>query len=516
MSKARVYARNLAVNWIGYGAGMIVLLFLSPLVIHTLGTVQYGIWGLLNVLTGYMGMLDLGVRASVGRHVCLYLGKEDHDAVNETIRAGLGVFSLIGVVMLGAGMVLGQAFPLLFRDVPAQYHRSVSLLLPLMAANMWLTAVRVVFSSVLKAHDRFDVACGVDLGMLAFRAVGTVAVLRWGYGLWGLALVAVVCNLLGLVGNWMLARVIYPRLRALPLLFTRRRLRELFGYGFFAFLSAVTGKIIGQTDLIVIGVAISTSSVTTYSVGAMLIYYSAGLMGIIGSTFFPPVQRAVARGEIGSARWLFMRQVRLAMILGLLAYVGFIIFAKPFIRLWMFEPGKFAMDAVNQAALVMGVLAGSKLLTLPMIGAGELLAAMGHVRAKAAIGMAEAAANLSLSLLFVLVLEWGLVGVAAGTLVARLLVSTLVLPWYACKIASIPVRSFLLRAVAPGVLAGGAFAGICLLVRYLIVADSWTMFAVQVGLAIAGYVPIAAVVLVPEDDRRRLLSRLAPRLGGSR
>ncbi|GAG42518.1 unnamed protein product, partial [marine sediment metagenome] len=62
MSESRIYARNLAANWTAHGANMVVLFFLSPFIVHTLGKVEYGIWGLLSVLTGYMGIFDLGIR----------------------------------------------------------------------------------------------------------------------------------------------------------------------------------------------------------------------------------------------------------------------------------------------------------------------------------------------------------------------------------------------------------------------------------------------------------------------
>lgn len=65
MSRARIYARNLAANWIGHGASLVVMFFLSPFVIYTLGQVEYGIWSLLTVLTGYMGVLDLGVMCAL-------------------------------------------------------------------------------------------------------------------------------------------------------------------------------------------------------------------------------------------------------------------------------------------------------------------------------------------------------------------------------------------------------------------------------------------------------------------
>jgi len=43
MSKARIYARNLAANWLGQAAGLVVLFFLSPFVVHTVGKAEYGI-----------------------------------------------------------------------------------------------------------------------------------------------------------------------------------------------------------------------------------------------------------------------------------------------------------------------------------------------------------------------------------------------------------------------------------------------------------------------------------------
>ena len=44
MSRARIYARNLFANWVGYGASLLVMFFMSPFVVHTLGDVDYGVW----------------------------------------------------------------------------------------------------------------------------------------------------------------------------------------------------------------------------------------------------------------------------------------------------------------------------------------------------------------------------------------------------------------------------------------------------------------------------------------
>jgi O-antigen/teichoic acid export membrane protein len=501
-------------NWSAHVVNVVVMLFLSPFVVHTLGKMEYGIWSLLTILTGYMGILDLGVRASTGRHVILYLGKGDHEKVDHTIRTSLGFFSLTGGVVLAVGLLVGWLFPSAFSSIPGEYYGLVMILLPVMALNVWFSAVAAVFSSVIIAHERFDIMRAIDVGVLAIRAAGTLLALKLGYGLWGLTIVVVASNVAGLIANRVMARRIYAGLKAWPLMLAKGRVRELMTYGVAACVSNISTKIIGVTDQVVVGAAISVPSVTVYAVGATLVSYSVNFMGQIGQTFFPSLQKAVARGEMGSVRWLYLRQVRLAMILGILLNIGFIVFAEPFIRLWMFDANKFPATSVEQAATVMMILAASKLLLLPEGGAVGLLAATGRVNVPAAITLVEAAVNLGLSLAFVLVMKWGLAGVAAGTFFARLLVRTFVMPACACRAVGLRFSTFALRVGGSAGLSACLFALACLGLRMLIRIDSWPRFFLTAGLALVAYVPIALLILVPADDRRRLGRKLRQALAG--
>lgn len=248
-----------------------------------------------------------------------------------------------------------------------------------------------------------------------------------------------------------------------------------------------------------------------YSVGAMLIYYSDTLLGKISVTFFPPLQRAAARDDEASVRWYYVRQLRLALAFGIPMYVGFAVFGGLFIHLWMEDPAEFPASSVAQAAVVMGVLSAAKFVYLPAMGAEGVLAAKGRVRFVSLISIVEALTNLGLSIFFVTVLDWGLMGVAAGTLAARLLVRGWVMPWQVLRATRLTFQSFL-KVVLPGLAAAGGFLGISLGIRWGISGASWPMFCVQVGAALVVYAPIAFYLLVPEPDRRRVLRvlHLAP------
>jgi len=507
MSSNRIHTRNLAFNWGGHAATLVVMFFLSPYIVGKLDAVSYGIWSLLTVLTGYMGIFDLGARASVGRHVALYLGKGDEEGVDETIRAGFGFFTLTGGLILIVGVLLGWLFPTLFQSVPQEHYGTVRYLLPLMVVNIWVAAISAIYSSVLAAHDRFDIARGIDLVVLFVRTVATIYALYRGWGLWGLAGAIIIGNVVSVIGNRIYAGKIQSGLRSFPLLYSKKRLKEIFGYGFAAFISTAAVKIIGQSDLVIVGILLSVAEVREYSVGAMLIYYSATFVSIISRTFFPAVQRTVSSGKMEEVKQLLIRQLHVSLCFGLLVYVGFVFYANSFIELWMLQDG-FDQHAVALSAGVMTILALSKFPTLYIYPFQSVLAAMGYVRFNAQLAVLEAITNVLFSLFFVLVLNWGLLGVAAGTLAARLIVPSFWTPYYLCRKAMMSGQSFTLLVIMPGCLATGLFSLVCFLQITLWPPVTWSLFGLHIILAIFFWAVIASLLLIPKEMRQQLVASL--------
>jgi len=497
------HLRNLAINWGGHASALIVMFFLSPYVVGKLDAVDYGIWSLLSVLAGYMGIFDIGVRGSVGRHIALYLGKDDSVGVDETIRAGFGIFTLTGGLILLVGVLLGWLFPFLFKGIAPEHYALVRCLMPLLVVNIWLSAIAAIYSSVLTAHDRFDIARSIDLLILLVRTVATVFALHSGWGLWGLAGAIVFGNILALCINRILGGRIYPGLRSFPFLFSRTRMRELFGYGIYSFITNVAWKVIGQSDLVIVGSLISVAAVREYGVGAMLVFYSAPFITMIGATFFPSVQRSISKGLIGYAYQLLNKQLKISFVFGIVVYIGLAFYSKPFIELWMMQDG-FDMQSVIEASTVMTILALSKLPSLYLGPCQGVLNAMGYVRFNAMRAVGEAIVNVVLSLFFVLSLKWGLAGVAAGTLVARVLVGSISIPIFLCRKVSIPLWQFFTSVILPGTLAAGCFALVCAALMSIWPIATWADFAMQVGSAVAVWCVISFYLLLTKDMRLEL------------
>ena len=115
----------------------------------------------------------------------------------------------------------------------------------------------------------------------------TVLALEKGWDLWGLVLAIIIGNSCAVIGNRFFAGKAHKGLRSFPALYSKERLKELLNYGIAAFISKSAIKIIGQSDLIIVGVFLSVADVREYSVGAMLVYYSATFIGLIGKHILP-------------------------------------------------------------------------------------------------------------------------------------------------------------------------------------------------------------------------------------
>ena len=85
--------RNVLSNWGSYAVAMGVNFFLSPYVVRHLGNTVYGVWTLILSLTGYLGLLDLGVRGAVTRYIARFHTQADHHKAGNVASSAMIIFS---------------------------------------------------------------------------------------------------------------------------------------------------------------------------------------------------------------------------------------------------------------------------------------------------------------------------------------------------------------------------------------------------------------------------------------
>jgi len=496
MSRARIYVRNLAANWFGYGANLVVMFFISPFVVHSLGDVRYGVWSLLMSLTGYLGLVEIGTRAGLGRYINYYLGRGDIPKANGIINTALAIFAVVGVLLLVVASGLGAFLGMIFTKIPEAFVPGARIVLLLVALNLWLSFIQAAFRQILTAFERFDLINATAVMVLGLRTAGTVVALTNGGGITSLALVHVGSSLVAVVATAILARRTFPELRLSKSGASGERFRELFGFSIWAFVGNIAMNLLWWTDATVITILLGPAMVTFYSIPLMLVHYGRGVVGQFATILGPHTIKASSVGDFRELRDILRWGSKVNMLLAIPMFAGMIFFGGQFIELWM---GR----RYSASGPILMLLAIPQLVVQATRAGWGIINGLGYVRFAATMALVQGLINLGLTLLFVMAMGLGLQGVALGTMVP-MVVFNVVMGGFVLRWIRYPAREFISDNVLRYIYCTMAFSLICYLAGLLPVASNWPSFVLKVAAALALFLPLSIYLLFGKDERQRM------------
>src|SRR5205807_1824755 len=125
VEETHIVFRNVGSTWVLTLVTIVVTYALTPFVIHTLGPAGYGTWTLITSMTGYMGLLALGVPMASVRYLAQHVAEGDRRKTNEVIASCAGLYLMISAA---AGLI-GAALIALFGiyEIPSSFQTTAHL-----------------------------------------------------------------------------------------------------------------------------------------------------------------------------------------------------------------------------------------------------------------------------------------------------------------------------------------------------------------------------------------------------
>lgn len=501
MEVSRRFTRNIFSSWLGFCVQIGVMVVLTPLILNALGGRGFGVWALLSALTGYYGLLDAGARASITRVVTRYLALGDIRQMNRVASAGLAALLGCSAVLLVATVLCAALGPAVFRvpdDVAREFRWSVLVV----GGSMALQYCFFVHSASIGARQRHDLAMATHILTQIVYGCGVPLVLAAGGGLIGLTLWLSVMNLLAYALHWPIARRVVPELSLSLRLVDRAGLREFAHFGVWQFLVNLSQQIIGCSDAIVISVTMSTTAVAPFYLANRITRCFIRFFMPVGAVLFPMLTHFEALGDRKRVCRLFLRGSRLMWILsvGLGAIAAY--WAGDFFALWV---GERQAGFEGRVSDLFSVLIVAAAVTAPQQIALPVLLAFARQRGAALLFLAEAMANIGLSL--ALASEFGLMGIAWGTCLPALLFQGFVHPLFTCRLLEVRLATYA-REVLMRPMLFGAVLAILASVGPRFAVDSWGTFAFAAACSGLVVLAVALAIGLGRADREQLLRRL--------
>lgn len=450
---------------------------LTPLVLALTSKSLYGSWQAALSILSYLAMLDAGLGFSLVRLVAAATEKRGTTGLSSVASVAFWSFAAIGAIVLAAGFFVAPFVPVWFH-VPQSEAQSVIQAYRIAAIAGAAGLPLGTFNGVLTGLQRTALAGSIRAAAALAGAVTAFILLECKLGISALALsnlTASVCG--GLLALWFL-RKLHPGVSIGLWLVSREEFAALWRVAGYFQLVRIAYIIALNTDPLIIASFSGAAAVTPYVITArMAALFSIVLADKAPSAVYPALAQMYARNEMQSLRRTFLALVYYSSRLALVG-AGLVALLNPaFVVLWVGAQGYggWALNCVFVYWVLLDtILRGTSI--IPLV--------VGEMKVWAIASVAEAVINIVFSIL--LVRPFGLVGVAAGTAIARTLVTGLVIPRWSCKkIGLAPPDFFLLGVLKPAVRSLPAVA-LAALVAWLIPAQlGWSRLAVVAFAAVA-------------------------------
>ncbi len=333
LTKSNLLAKNTIYNLVGQAFPVGAAIFSIPILINNMGADGFGVLTLAWMVTGYFGLLDLGIGRSLTKMLSEKLGRDDIQGVPDLIWTALmltGLMGLFGCLLLSffASVLVDDLFvmPLALRAQAETSFYVLAISIPLVIASSAL-------SGILQAYQRFDLVniVRVPVGSLTFLA--PVLVLPFSEKLSYIVASLVIVRFLEGVTNFVFCVRVVPNLLnniRVQLTYLEKMLR----FGGWMTVSNIIGPLIIYLDRFMIGSIISVAAVAYYAAPSEIVNRLMVIPGAIVGVLFPALG-ALTGPDPNKAKNLFFNGVKYTFIAIFPLVLIFFTFAQEGLTIWL-------------------------------------------------------------------------------------------------------------------------------------------------------------------------------------
>ncbi len=470
MNRLQRSSINMLSSAAGYVVPMLVNLVTTPLLLHALGDVGFGLQSLVAVVAGYMMLMDMGLDLPITKLLAEDRARQDAHAENHLLSTTLQLYTVIGL----AGMVVIVAMSAWLAQsvfqIPADLIDQAVLVFRL-AGIGFLGSVGLSWGrAVAMGLQRFDLTYSVSVVLSTAGTLIGLGAVYAGYGVVGYVLIRTIFTILAGPIYFLLARRLLPSFR-FQLGIDRATLRRVSGYLGYGTFNRITSSLVSRLDQTLIGIWLGVAAAGIYAVPFMLVsslgYMLAYMLGFI----FPMVSELQSLGQMDRLRDIFLRASQFIAALAGLIFIPLFMLGEPFLVIW-------TPTIAGQATGVLRLLAVAGYVgTLTATLTNSVVVGLGKMRQFTIYSTIRAVALGSFCFVFIRML--GLEG-AGWALLVTCIVDVVYFVIVLHHYLHIALWQLLRVAYLKPMLLGIGFAGVVLLLRPF--ATSW------LGLGVVGVV----------------------------
>lgn len=344
--------RNTLFNALARFWGLLVGLALTPYILSVIGKEAFAIWALIWVITGYAGILDLGLASALVRFISFHRSRGNSKGISDVINSAIATYIIVGIFITGITFLYNR-YILIFLDVPQTRMHESSIALKIGIVAFSVSNLYNIFNSVLWGIQRMDIT--VKLGLLISLPLiaGTIFFLESGYGLIGLIINNLLISLMLLLGGIILTKNQLRGLEIKPWRFSVKSFREVLSFGLKVQGSRVSALVKEHYNKIIISHFLGIILVAYYEIASRIVQIIRALPQFLHIALVPASAEISVKYDKDSLWLLYKKATKFTLLFSVPLIVFTFINTEEILLLWL---GK-GFDAASSIVriLIIGV-----------------------------------------------------------------------------------------------------------------------------------------------------------------
>jgi O-antigen/teichoic acid export membrane protein len=422
----------------GLIAFTIISFIAAPILLELTSETLYGFWLTIISILGYLALTDLGLGLSLTRFVAELASKGDSKALNGIINTAFFTFCVVGVIFFIIGISISSYIPSWFK-IPQEELLLVISTYRVAIISGALALPLSVFSGIVVGFQQMAVI-NISKNIISIVSVGlSIILLYLGIGLVALPIASLFIVVVGSIVSFFYAKKYFPGLKLSISAFNRADLKKLLSFGGYFQLGRVSNTVALSSDNIVIAGYMGAENVTPYSFTSKLpVMFSVALASKLPNAIFPAMTEMFANNEIDNLRQIYKRLVFFSVRFALFGGALMVIANPQFVKLWV-GPENYGGELLN-FIFVLWVIFDTI-----YRGTTAIVFASGDLKNWTIAASFEAVLNIAISL--TLVGPLGLVGVALGTLISKLMTTGFYTPYWVCRKLNMSIKYLIKKSI---------------------------------------------------------------------
>lgn len=160
---SRRIARNTLMLYLRTILSVVVGLYTSRVVLHTLGIEDYGLYGLVGGIVSMLGFLNASLADATSRFITYDLGTGDAENLKQTFNSAFQSHLIIAFIVLLFAETIGLWIVNNLLDIPQGRFLAANCIYQLSILSSFIGITQVPYSSLVLAHEQMDVYAWLEI-----------------------------------------------------------------------------------------------------------------------------------------------------------------------------------------------------------------------------------------------------------------------------------------------------------------------------------------------------------------